>query len=603
MLLGESQRKIKTFDVDPDLGDIPKQKPSTRMELTRKRTRFSTRFINPDGSFTEEIYNQPMFFQDMIDRKWKRIDNRLQKSLINPNKFENMANEFKTTFTEESDPSTLMSVQKEGYNIDLILIGARKVKAVINENEITYPDILPQVDIVYLVTNDKIKEALILKAPTGQNRFSFELKSPANVTARLETNGNISILSPHNDLLWIIEKPYLVDSKGIYSNDANFAIRKEGNRTYIDLLVDLNFLNNPNMSYPITVDPTIQSSLSIRDTFISSRYPQNSYSSQAYMFTGVTPSYNITRSLVRFALPPLPSNCRITSATFQAYQINTNITNAIIDLHRINSSWGDSVTWNSQPAILPTSESSASPGTFNAFWRWEITKLIQDWYNGTQANYGIMLKNRDETSAPYGFFTTKENTATYEPRITLTYTVDPIGLEEYWHRTEEGINPSNGNLSLSETDLFITGRGIPLSIERTYNSRNTIEKGVFGYGWSSNLDVRLTFAATGPIVYSDSDGTKHYFGESLEGEYLTLSGVYLDLVKQTDGSFILTLPDKSTKYLFNATGKLQSITDLNMNVTIFTYNPSGSLQTITECFKSNVKHYLWNCWLYFHHHS
>jgi hypothetical protein len=254
MLLGEAQRIIKTYDTEPDIGQIPKHKPTTRIEITNKRTRYSTRFINTDGSFTEEIYNQPMFFQDPIDKKWKEIDNRLKKSMINPNKYENMSNEFKTMFAEESDVSNFMTVQKEGFNIDMLLVGARKVKAVINENEIKYPDILPQVDALYLLTNDKIKESLILKTPTGQNQFSFELKSPANVTVTLELSGNITILSPFGDILWVIEKPFMVDSKGVYSNNANFSVRKLGNRTYIDLIVDPNFLNNPNTSYPVIID-------------------------------------------------------------------------------------------------------------------------------------------------------------------------------------------------------------------------------------------------------------------------------------------------------------------------------------------------------------
>jgi hypothetical protein len=58
MLLGEVQRKIETYNIVPDIGELPEKKPKTKMELTNKRTRNSTRFINPDGSFTEEIYNQ-----------------------------------------------------------------------------------------------------------------------------------------------------------------------------------------------------------------------------------------------------------------------------------------------------------------------------------------------------------------------------------------------------------------------------------------------------------------------------------------------------------------------------------------------------------------
>ncbi|MFB5197420.1 DNRLRE domain-containing protein [Neobacillus sp. KR4-4] len=544
MLLGEAQRKIETYDIIPDIGELPEKKPKTKMELTNKRTRNSTRFINPDGSFTEEIYNQPIFYQDISDKKWKRIDNTLKKSPLAPDKFINTANEFKSIFAEESDISKLVSVQKQGYNFDMLLVGARKVKSVINNDQIIYPDILPQVDLSYVVTNDKIKESLILKAPTGQSQYSFELKIPANLSASLLANGNITISSQFGDLLWILEKPRMIDSNGIYSDNANFNIRKEGNRTFIDISLDTSYLNNPSRSYPVTIDPSLQSTLLIRDTFISNRYPQSSYSSSMYMHTGMTPSYGVTRSLIRFALPPLPSNSRITTATFQAYQTNTGVSNTTVDLYRLNSSWGDAVTWDTQPSAAATAESSLAPNTSNAFWVWYITKLTQDWYNGVQSNYGLMLKNRDESTAPWASFTTKENTASYVPKISITYEVDPIGLEDFWHRTEDGINPSNGNLILTEADFDVPGRGIPLTVERTYNSRNTVEKGVFGYGWSSNFDARLIYGVSGPVVYIDNDGTRHFFGESVDGGYIAQSGIYLNLSRQLDGTLSLLLQIK-----------------------------------------------------------
>ncbi|MEC1637727.1 hypothetical protein P9E76_07875 [Schinkia azotoformans] len=155
MLLGTSQRRINTYDIQPDIGELPDKKPKTRKELTGKRTRYSTRFANPDGSFTEEIYQQAQFYEDPTDKKWKRINNTLKKSTKLRNRFENTGNAFKTLFSDVSDSSNLFSVQKEGYNLHLLLVSAKNVKAVINENEISYPDILPQVDASYLVKNEK----------------------------------------------------------------------------------------------------------------------------------------------------------------------------------------------------------------------------------------------------------------------------------------------------------------------------------------------------------------------------------------------------------------------------------------------------------------
>jgi len=51
---GQAKEKIQA-----KIGDLPNTPPSKRLELTSKRTRYSTRYINPDGSFTEEIFLEP----------------------------------------------------------------------------------------------------------------------------------------------------------------------------------------------------------------------------------------------------------------------------------------------------------------------------------------------------------------------------------------------------------------------------------------------------------------------------------------------------------------------------------------------------------------
>ncbi|HHW36723.1 MAG TPA: DNRLRE domain-containing protein [Bacillales bacterium] len=112
------------------------------------------------------------------------------------------------------------------------------------------------------------------------------------------------------------------------------------------------------------------------------------------------------------------------------------------------------MTWNTQPSILATHESSIAPATSNVYWEWDITKLSQDWYSSLQANYGLLLKNNNESSTtPYGYFGASENIPAYIPKMTITYTVVPIGTEDFWYQTQEGVNPSNGNLTITESDF------------------------------------------------------------------------------------------------------------------------------------------------------
>ena len=76
----------------------------------------------------------------------------------------------------------------------------------------------------------------------------------------------------------------------------------------------------------------------------------------------------------------------------------------------------------------------------------------------------------------------------------------------YVHHLPDPINVLNGNLLLAYQDLFISARGFPLEVSRSYNSRSTT-RGIFGYGWWSSLDSRLEQVSNGSIQISEWDGS------------------------------------------------------------------------------------------------
>lgn len=81
------------------------------------------------------------------------------------------------------------------------------------------------------------------------------------------------------------------------------------------------------------------------------------------------------------------------------------------------------------------------------------------------------------------------------------------------------VNVMNGNLVVDPVDLAITGRGVSLVLQRTFNGKDA-GSGVFGKGWSSLLDVSLrdcTFACpvdTPPLtefLFRDATGATWSF--------------------------------------------------------------------------------------------
>jgi RHS repeat-associated protein len=172
-------------------------------------------------------------------------------------------------------------------------------------------------------------------------------------------------------------------------------------------------------------------------------------------------------------------------------------------------------------------------------------------------------------------------------------------------------NNKPGRLTASATDLVVPAPGLPISIQRQYDTLNINKSQDFGYGWSlattvdlevsPTYDVTLTVAGKRRTFYFTPTQTfpflflgipaytpePGFYGKLTTtgdncGGLLVLSGGtwfcnfgYLDQLYTPTG-YIYTDPN-GTQYLIGPTGSLQSITDLNGNT--LTVTASGITST------------------------
>ena len=67
------------------------------------------------------------------------------------------------------------------------------------------------------------------------------------------------------------------------------------------------------------------------------------------------------------------------------------------------------------------------------------------------------------------------------------------------------VDTKNANYTKTFVDIFLSGAGLPLQVERTYNSRS-LYQGMFGYGWCSNLETRLEVMPDGTLMVIECGG-------------------------------------------------------------------------------------------------
>ncbi len=175
---------------------------------------------------------------------------------------------------------------------------------------------------------------------------------------------------------------------------------------------------------------------------------------------------------------------------------------------------------------------------------------------------------------------------------------DPVAeVAETWGGEENPSTPSQelamcgesvscgGNYSITESDFAIGGRGVGLSMERTYNSQAATSgaHGVFGYGWSSSFSDHLMLESTHHLAtLVQANGSTVPFTESGGGAFTAPAWTQDTLSGTASTGFTLTLADQTVYRFAGATGRLESVTDRNGNATTIAYNGSGNPETITD---------------------
>jgi len=139
-------------------------------------------------------------------------------------------------------------------------------------------------------------------------------------------------------------------------------------------------------------------------------------------------------------------------------------------------------------------------------------------------------------------------------------------------------------------DFEIAGVGPALKLARTYHSQEKYN-GPFGYGWVSNLTVKLIKTgddAGTTVIIRQENGVRLEFAKNPDGSYTPTSPAVTDtLVENPDGTYSLNCTACSAgflkpSYLFDENGNLTTIEDINGNPLDFTYDENFRLLTVTS---------------------
>ena len=183
---------------------------------------------------------------------------------------------------------------------------------------------------------------------------------------------------------------------------------------------------NPLLTYATQSIITLQPGTEGMDGAVSTANPSTNYGDLLYSVIGNTVSA-IGRMYIKFKPLTIPANARVVDANLKLYQyLTAGSDNFTIGLYNVTDDWDEStITWNLQPTSSTDAEITNNITAGAITWRsWDIDTLVQDWLDGTITNYGVVLKDTDESSVDtYVYFWTSDYTTdtTKRPKLEIVY--------------------------------------------------------------------------------------------------------------------------------------------------------------------------------------
>ena len=626
----------------PEQTEQIKNEPITAdamFELTDRREQSVKHFRLSDGSIVAAQYASPIHEQDE-NGEWQDIDNTLGDS-GNEYATPNARVKFAKKITGKEN---LFSLHDGKYKITMSLDGAiKKTTGTVTNTQtefdrdatnlqkmmtldklsakIMYADILDGVDLEYVLNSVNVKENIIVKEKKDSYTYTFTLDLN-NLTAALQQDGSIHITDPDSgEVKYRMPAPIVYDAAGITADASlsTYTLTQTGNHTYaLAVTVNADWMNAEDRAFPVTVDPTIEHDnyyqSNIESAYVSSATSSNTATSN-YRYVGKTTSGTEYLTYLKITnLPELPQNAVVINAELDLSVYLLYNGPLYIGVKRVNGTWNkSSITYATKPSCSSTVLDNIKISN-STIYSLNVTTEVSDWIDGS-SNYGLQLELLNDTSNltsnKYLVFQSEQITDIY-PCFRITYR-DTKGIESYYsyYTASAGlpgtgyVNSFTGNLAFVHSSLGTTDEIMPYTMSLTYNSclgnqyytednvLTPITSSVTGAGFKLSVDETITPITVNDeefYVWSDADGTEHYFSYQtfqlnglLSGGLMDEDGLGLSLSVQQSGDTITgytIYDDNGNQKHFNAAGFLTKIVDANGNERIFSRNSDNQVMYI-----------------------
>lgn len=414
---------------------------------------------------------------------------------------------------------------------------------------VIYRNVLPNVDLEYIVEFDLVKENIVVNAPLDSYQFTFSL-SIEGMYANILSDGSIGIYDNNTfQMCYVIPAPYMYDSNDAVSTDVAYSLSKYNEEYHLTVTACEDWINSHERSFPITIDPTVvKSSEEILDTYIDSDNPHTNYGAASMLW--------VRSNRISYIKAPnlsIPAGSTLNWAHLDAYYFYfDNITSGAVGVgaYLVQNYWAESsLTYSTMYAVnnfglsstpldsvityanAGATHSSPKQATF------DITSAVQSWLTGN-SNHGVALKYEHGPNLSV-VFKSYESSYEFRPRITCSYSVS-----HYFNalQTTYGFNANEASMIIdfynciaekypNENVICNAWRSAGILGSFSYMVNDTLKDSALGVVWSdivgdiySSKDEASFFLET--LGYSQTDYTNlrsairgQHNGSSVYGDF------------------------------------------------------------------------------------
>lgn len=507
---------VKTSPLPPSVSNTTNM--GDKIELKELKTEFSNIYQMKDGSKKLEVYSSPANYQTNIDGKnvWQNINTDFK---LSSNGYTNTSGKvnFNLPFNLLKSP-VVVDDGVHKVSMSLVTNATSPIllpffKPVVNKNQITYIQALPNANVSYYSTETGLKEYIVLNKPVENPTYKFILEL---TNLAIVQNGSSFDLNDKDSgaLVYHIPNFSMWDKKGgdnnlsnEYSEDIQTSLVNMGNKYELTVKPSSEWINSPNRVFPITIDPSFQVYFNYgEDTYTQSGSRYTRAWDQKRLYVGNMSSKGLMRTFTPFNIPDI-TNARIFSANFSVKQLACEGSCSSANVYAFLTPEYNpyDLCWDNMKSPI-AAVSSAYGNNANPIYNMDVLRPVQHWYQWNERNNSGSkigsLEFISDKEGQWGYHTwVAENDPSMprsdEPMLTINY--NDYGFSEMH------VNQLENN----KVDKTATGLGV--AIRNT--GRNT---------WGS--DVRLSYhvyKTNGELVNYDGVRTSLPRNVGAGGDYIT----------------------------------------------------------------------------------